>query len=46
MSFWTKKQGFLIKLPKEVDQKAGMMTFEEVMLRYMTLVKECHDGLF
>ena len=46
MSFWAKKQGFLIKLPKGVDQKAGMMTFERVMLRYLTLIKECRDGLF
>jgi len=37
MSFWAKKQGFLVKLPKGVDQKAGMMTFERVMLRYLTL---------
>ena len=46
MSFLVKKQGFLIKLPKGVDQKAGMMTFEGVMLRYRTLIKECRDGLF
>ena len=46
MSFWTKKQGFLVKLPKGVDQKAGMMTFEGVMSRYLTLNKECHDGFF
>ena len=46
MSFWAKKQGFLIKLPKGVDQKAGMMTFERVMLRHLTLIKECRDGLF
>ncbi|MDB2468694.1 hypothetical protein N9X39_01320 [Alphaproteobacteria bacterium] len=46
MSFWAKKQGFLVKLPKGVDQKAGMMTFEGVMSRYLTLNKECHDGFF
>ena len=46
MSFWVKKQGFLVKLPKGVDQKAGMMTFEGVMLRYLTLIKECHGGFF
>ena len=46
MSFWAKKQGFLIKLPKGVDQKAGMMTFERVMLRHLTSVKECRGGLF
>ena len=46
MSFWAKKQGFLVKLPKGVDQKAGMMTFEGVMLRYLTLIKECHGGFF
>ena len=46
MSFWAKKQGFLVQLPKGVDQKAGMMTFEGVMLRYLTLIKECHDGFF
>lgn len=46
MSFLAKKQGFLIKLPKGVDQKAGMMTFERVMLRHLTSIKECRDGLF
>ena len=46
MSFWAKKQVFLFKLPKGVDQKAGMMTFERVMLRHLTSVKECRDGLF
>ena len=46
MSFWAKKQGFLVKLPKRVDQKTGMMTFEGVMLRYLTLIKECRDGFF
>ena len=46
MSFWAKKQGFLVKLPKGIDQKAGMMTFEGVMLRYLTLIKECRDGFF
>ena len=46
MSFWAKKQCFLAQLPKGVDQKAGMMTFEGVMLRYLTLIKECHDGFF
>ena len=46
MSFWTKKQGFLVKLPKGVDQKAGLMTFEGVMLLYLNLIKECHDGFF
>ena len=30
MSFWAKKQGFLPKLPKGGDQKAGMMTFLRV----------------
>jgi len=46
MSFWAKKQGFLVKLSKRVDQKAGMMTFEGVILCYLTLIKECRDGLF
>jgi hypothetical protein len=46
MSFWAKKQGFLIKLPKGVDQKAGMMTFERVMFRHLTSVKECRGDLF
>jgi len=46
MSFWVKKQGFLVKLPKVVDQKAGMMTFERVVLRYLTLMKECRNSLF
>ena len=46
MSFWVKKQGFLVKLPKGVDQKAGMMAFERVMLRHLTSVKECRGGLF
>ena len=46
MSFWAKKQGFLVKLPKGVDQKAGMVTYEGVMLRYLTFMKECRDGLF
>ena len=46
MSFWAKKQGFLIKLPKGVDQKAGMMTLERVMSRHLTSVKECRGGLF
>ena len=46
MSFWVKKQGFLIKLPKGVDQKAGMMTFEWVILCYLALIKECCDSLF
>jgi hypothetical protein len=38
--------GFLAKLPKGVDQKAGMMTFEGIMLVYLTLIKACRDGLF
>ena len=46
MSLWAKKQGFLVKLPKGVDQKAGMMTFEQVMLRHLNSIKECDDGLF
>lgn len=46
MSFWAKKQGFLVKSPKGGDQKTGMITFERVMLRYLTLIKECRDGLF
>jgi hypothetical protein len=46
MSFSAKKQVFLFKLPKGVDQKAGMMTFERVMLRHLTSVKECRGGLF
>ena len=46
MSFWAKKQSFLGKLPKGIDQKAGMMTFEGVMLSYLTLIKECRDGFF
>ncbi|MGB0585041.1 MAG: hypothetical protein ACPGMT_08190 [Candidatus Puniceispirillaceae bacterium] len=46
MSFWTKKQGFLVKSPKGVDQKAGMMTFEQVMLRHLNSIRECRDGLF
>ena len=46
MSFWAKKQGFLVKSPKGVNQKAGMMTLEEVMSRYLTSIKECRDGLF
>ena len=46
MSFLAKKQGFLIKLPKGVDQKAGMMTFERVMLRCMKIIKERRGGLF
>ena len=46
MSFWRKKQGFLIKLPKGVDQKAGMMTFERVMLRHLKSVIERRDDLF
>lgn len=46
MSFWAKKQGFLVKLPKGGDQKAGMKTLERVMFRYLTLIKECRDGLF
>ena len=46
MSFWAKKPGFLVKLPKGVDQKTGMMTFEGVMLRYLTLIRERRDGLF
>ena len=46
MSFWAKKQGFLVKLPKGVDQKAGVMTFQRVMLQHLTLIKECRDGLF
>lgn len=46
MSFWAKKQGFLVKSLKGVDQKAGMMTLEEVMLSYLTLIKECRDGFF
>ena len=46
MNFWTKMLGFLVKLPKGVDQNAGMMTFERVMLQHLTLVKECRDGLF
>ena len=46
MSFWTKKQGFLVKSPKGVDQKAGMMTFERVMLRHLNSIKECRDALF
>ena len=46
MSLWPKKQDFLVKLPKGVDQRAGMMMFERVMLRYLTLMKERRDGLF
>ena len=46
MSFWAKKQGFLVKLPKGVDQNAGMMTFERVMLRYLNSIKERRDGFF
>ena len=46
MSFWAKKQGFLIKLPKGVDQKAGMMTFERVMLSHLNSIKKRRDGLF
>ncbi|MDA0801255.1 MAG: hypothetical protein O3B18_06015 [Proteobacteria bacterium] len=46
MSFWAKKQGFLVKSLKGGDQKTGMITFERVMLRYLTLIKECRDGLF
>tara|TARA_B110001450_G_scaffold206882_1_gene197104 strand:- start:32 stop:355 length:324 start_codon:yes stop_codon:yes gene_type:complete len=46
MSFWAKKQGFLVKLPKGVDQKAGMMTLERVMLRNLAFMKECRNGLF
>ena len=46
MSFWAKKQGFLVKLPKGVDQNAGMMTFERVLILYLTLIKECRDGVF
>ena len=46
MSFWAKKQGFLVKLLKGVDQKAGMMTFERVMLHYLILIKESRDGFF
>tara|TARA_B100001063_G_C16738562_1_gene543434 strand:+ start:1129 stop:1452 length:324 start_codon:yes stop_codon:yes gene_type:complete len=46
MSFWTKKHGFFIKLPKGIDQKAGMMTFERVKLRHLTSVKECRFRLF
>ena len=46
MSFWAKKEGFLIKLPKGVDQKAGMMTFERVMLRCVTFMKERRGGFF
>ena len=46
MGFWAKKQGFLVKLRKGVDQKAGMMTSERVMLRYLTFMKECREELF
>ena len=46
MSFWAKKQGFLVKSPKGGDKKTGMITFERVMLRNLTLIKECRDGLF
>ena len=46
MSFWAKKQGFLPKLPKGVDQKAGMMTFEGVMLRHLKSIKERLEVLF
>jgi hypothetical protein len=46
MSFWVKKSGFLVKSTKGVDQKAGMVTLKEVMLRYSTLIKKCRDGLF
>ena len=46
MSFWAKKLGFLFKLPKAVDQKAGMLTFKRVMLRHLPLIKECRTGLF
>jgi len=46
MSFWAKKQGFLVKSSKGGDQKTGMITFERVMLRNLTLIKECRDGLF
>ncbi len=39
-------QGFLVKLSKGIDQKAGMMMFERVTLRYLTLIRECRCGLF
>ena len=45
-SFRAKKQGFLVKSSKGVDQKAGMMTFERVMLCYMNSIKERRDGRF
>ncbi len=34
------------KSPKGIDQKAGMMTFERVMLRHLKSIKERRDGLF
>jgi hypothetical protein len=46
MSFWAKKQGFLVKSLKGVDQKAGMMTFERVMLSHLNSIKKRRDGLF
>lgn len=46
MSFWAKKQGFLPKLPKGGDQKAGMMTFLRVMLRHLKSIKERLEVLF
>jgi hypothetical protein len=41
ISFWVKKQDFLVKLPKGVDQKAGILTSERVKFRYLILMKEC-----
>ena len=46
MSFWAKKQGFLVKLSKGIDQKAGVMRFERVMLCHMNSIKERRDGRF
>ena len=46
MSFWAKKQGFLVKSPKGVDQKASMMTFERVMLCHLNFIIERRDGRF
>ena len=43
MSFYAKKQGFLVQLPKGVDQKAGMMAFERVIMRYLIFIKKCLD---
>jgi hypothetical protein len=36
----------LSKSPKGIDQKAGMMMLERVMLRNLKSIKERRDGLF